>query len=278
MKVSVIIPVYNEEADIAECLESLGAQKFEDFEIIVVDDGSSDNTKKAISEIKSFIDMVFLSQSHKGPAAARNLGAKKARGRVLVFVDADMEFDKHFLQKLTQPIFDGKTFGTFTKEEYVKNIAYPWAKSWGMNEGWEKGRRHPAHYPDKQKVFRAILKKEFVKAGGFDSGGYTDDYSLSDKLGYMADNAPGAKVYHKNPDNLQEVFYQAKWAAKRHYKFGLLGIILSMARALALPFSPGTWYKAVNSKEPRFIIFRLIYGIGIFLGILEYYVFHKGLK
>jgi len=97
--ISVIIPTYNEGEDLIKCLESLSRQKGEDFEVIVVDDGSTDGS---ISKVKDRISdwrlkgLKILNQSHKGAGAARNFGARLARGDILVFVDADMTFGKNF--------------------------------------------------------------------------------------------------------------------------------------------------------------------------------------
>ena len=84
-----------------------------------------------------------------------------------------------------------------------------WARNWNLNEGWEAKRRHPKGYPDTQWVFRAILRSEFERVSGFDPGGYTDDWSLGKKLGYMAEKALGAVFYHKNPETLGEIYKQA---------------------------------------------------------------------
>src|SRR5258708_40324123 len=100
MKVSVIIPVYNEEEVIGECLSSLKKQSAKDFEIIVVDDGSYDSTL----EILQAFDVRIFKQNHHGPGVARNLGAKHAKGKILVFVDADMTFDRDFVKNLSKPI------------------------------------------------------------------------------------------------------------------------------------------------------------------------------
>src|SRR5690606_41627932 len=103
----------------------------------------------------------LVQQKHLGPGEARNLGAKKAKGKILAFVDADMTFDQEFLEYLVKPIQEGKTNGTLGKEEYVSNWDNIWARCWNLNEGWMERRRHPIGYPDTQKVFRAILKEEF---------------------------------------------------------------------------------------------------------------------
>lgn len=265
MRVSVIIPTYNEEKAIPDCLASLKNQNYSDFEIILVDDGSSDGTPK----VASGYGVKIFQQNHKGPGAARNLGSKSAIGDILVFVDADMTFDKNFLKNLVKPIIAGKAKGTFSKYEYVSNWDNPWARCWNINQNWEEKRRHPKNYPDKQKVFRAITKKEFARVGGFTPGGYTDDYSLYEKLGYMAISAPGAIFYHENPSSLTEVYKQAKWVAKRQYKLGVLGYFVALIR-VSLPFSfvIGT-IKSFIYGEPRFLLFKLVYNHGIFVGIIE---------
>ncbi len=277
MKVSIIIPVYNEEKVIKDCLESLSKQTYRDIELIVIDDGSVDKTMNVLSGFK-IDNLQILKQQHKGPGAARNLGARGAKGEILVFVDADMTFDKDFIKKLVAPIENGKAKGTFSKEEYVSNWDNIWARCWNINEEWLPERRHPKDYPDKQRVFRAILKNEFEKVGGFDSSkGYIDDWSLSEKLGYEAVAVPGAKFYHRNPDSLGEVFSQAKWIGKRPYKFGLLGNLFALLRA-SLPVSLIIGLLLAINHQPSIIIFKLVYDFGIFTGIIEKMIFGKVFK
>ena len=228
--ISIIIPVYNEEKAIKKCLESLQEQTVIPKEIIVVDDKSTDNTMEAI---KQFLNSSLTHQrinvsthsqpAHLGAGAARNLGASKASGEILVFMDADMTFSKTFLEDLVKPILDGKSKGTFSKLEYIANWNNRWARFWNYQKGIYEPRAIPADYPETAPVFRAILKSEFEKVGGFDEmKGYNDDWSLSEKLGYHA-TAAKARFFHYNPENLTEAFIQARWAGKRKYKLGILG-------------------------------------------------------
>lgn len=272
MKVSVIIPTYNEEKVIADCILSLKKQTLKDFEIILVDDGSTDDTLEIINKLKD-ANLKIFRQNHEGPATARNLGAKHAKGKVLVFVDADMTFDKDFLKNLINPIVEGKTKGTFSKEEYVSNWENIWARCWNINENWEPKKRHPKNYPDTQKVFRAILKSEFDRVGGFSKGAYTDDYTLSEKLGYEATSTK-AVFYHANPSSLDEVYNHAKWVGKRKYKFGILGTVYALLRA-SLPVSIIVGLLKLNLY---FIIFKVVYDFGIFVGILEMIITGKTAK
>lgn len=279
MKLSVIIPTYDEESVLENCIESLGAQTHPDFEVIVVDDGSNDGTSDILENLeKTLPNFKFVKQAHKGPGAARNLGAKNAKGEILVFVDADMTFDKFFLESLVSPIEHTNAKGTFSKEEYVSNWDNVWSKCWNINEGWEEKRRHPKNYPNHQPVFRAILKSEFERVGGFTPGGYDDDWSLYRKLGYEAINAPGAIFYHKNPSTLVEIFNQAKWVGKRYYKLGYLGYLGGLIRA-SLPISlPVGIYKAIRYGDFTFIVFKIVYDFGVFIGIIEMLLFGKHAK
>jgi glycosyltransferase involved in cell wall biosynthesis len=96
IKFSFIIPTLNEEKRIGKCLKSIKKQKRKDYEIIVVDSFSKDRTA-AVS--RKYGARVILAAS-KGPSRARNVGAKRAKGEIFVFPDADVKFKSDFLDKL----------------------------------------------------------------------------------------------------------------------------------------------------------------------------------
>ncbi len=277
MKVSVVIPSYNEEDVIGECLESLARQTYKDMEVILVDDGSTDDTVKNAK--LQMPNAKLLRQEHKGAGAARNLGVSHSKGEILVFVDSDMVFDKNFIRDLIQPILEKKAIGTFSKEEYLLNKDNIWARFLNLDRGFPSDRMHPQDYPDTQKVFRAILKSAFEKAGGFNpKAGYTDDQSLSGKLNVEAIVAPGAIFYHGNPGTLREVFMQACWMAKRKYKLGLIGVLIALLR-VSLPISfIGGVGKALYFRAPLFLLFKLVKDWATFIGILEFYILQKVAK
>lgn len=270
--ISVIIPTYNEESVILDCLKSLQKQSYTDFEVIVVDDGSTDKTLEIIQDVK------VLEQKHLGPGAARNLGARQAKGYILVFVDADMTFDNNFLKNLVNPIINKKTKGTNSTDEYVSNWEKPLARAYSLNENWLNKKRHPKNVSSTQKVFRAILKSEFDRVGGFTPGGYNDDWSLSEKLGYEATVVKNAVFYHKNPDSLSEIFKHAQWVGKRSYKLYALGYIVALVRS-SFPVSIIIGlYKSIVIFNFYFLIFKLTYDFGVFIGILKYMFTKKGSK
>ena len=264
LSISVIIPVYNSSATIDSCLSSLQNQSLQPKEIIVVNDGSTDDTVK---KVKSFNQIKLISLTHAGPAAARNLGASKAIGKILVFVDSDMEFDKDFLKILTLPIQTGRAKGTWSNSEWVKNYANVWARCWNYNQG-RKDARMISSTKHQKKVFRAILKSEFDKVNGFDQIGYTDDWTLVSKLAYLP-KVTTAKFYHYNPDTLPKVFTKARWVGKRQYKLGNLGTLIAIFRANAGFSIIIGIVKSIQSFNPYFLLFKLAYDLGILIGALE---------
>lgn len=101
VEISIIIPVYNVEKYLRECLDSILAQTFQDFEIICVDDGSTDKSLEILQEYKRKDDrFVILQQRHAGAGAARNHGLKLAEGKYIQFLDSDDYFEPTLLEEL----------------------------------------------------------------------------------------------------------------------------------------------------------------------------------
>lgn len=101
IKVSVVIPIYNAETYIKECLDSILLQTLKDIEIICVDDGSTDNSIEILNKyVKKDNRIILLKQSNKYAGVARNLGIQYAVGKYLCFLDADDFFSPIFLEKM----------------------------------------------------------------------------------------------------------------------------------------------------------------------------------
>jgi glycosyltransferase involved in cell wall biosynthesis len=264
--VSIIIPAYNEEDFIGECLKSITGQDYRQLEITVVDDGSSDRTLEIAKNFK----VKILTQNHKGPGSARNLAASEAKGKILVFLDADMTFDKNFVEDLIAPILKGDAIGTFSKNEMNKNSKNIWSACWNINRNLPPDRLIPPDYPSSSPVFRAILKAKFDSVGGFSTTGeYTDDWSLSRKLGTKSTLAKGALYYHVNPSTLGEVWRQARWIGKNEFISGSLPRKIRSLIFYSLPASLVIGiYKSEASGNFSFIIFKLIYDIAVWVSVV----------
>ena len=109
-EVSIIVPVYNVEKYLERCIESILAQTFTDFELILVDDGSCDKSKDICNyyEKKDFRVKV-ISKSQEGVSRARNVGIEYAKGEFILFSDSDDYVEADWCEKLLKSI---TTFST----------------------------------------------------------------------------------------------------------------------------------------------------------------------
>ena len=95
--ISVIIPLYNKEKQIAKTLQTVLNQTYQNFEIVIVNDGSTD---RSVDEVKKFLNsrIRLINQKNGGVSAARNRGIKEAKGEYLAFLDADDIWQNNYLQ------------------------------------------------------------------------------------------------------------------------------------------------------------------------------------
>lgn len=100
--ISIIVPTYNRKEQLKRCLEYLDKQTLpvNEYEIIIVDDGSTDNTPEIINKTNNKKNIRYFFQENKGPAAARNLGISKAKGEIIAFTDDDCILDKDWLHAI----------------------------------------------------------------------------------------------------------------------------------------------------------------------------------
>ena len=99
-KVSIIVPVYNQARLLDKCIGSFCKQADENIEVIVVDDGSTDEIKEVMKKFKQEKRVRWFKQKNKGPSAARNLAYTKLKGKLLLFIDADQEVPPNFISEV----------------------------------------------------------------------------------------------------------------------------------------------------------------------------------
>lgn len=128
-KISVIVPVYNTEKYIEKCLKSILNQTMDDIEIIVVNDGSTDNSENIIKEIEknndTKIQIKYFKKENGGLSDARNYGVKKATGKYISFIDSDDYIDEELYKNLEKYIdedIDVIKFKMETVDENYKTI------------------------------------------------------------------------------------------------------------------------------------------------------------
>lgn len=107
--ISIIVPLYNSELYINRCLDSLLKQTYKNIEIIIVDDGSKDNSLQLIKDYANKDSRIKIyTQSNQGPSVARNTGLDNSTGKYIMFVDADDFIDKNMVANMVEGIKDDK--------------------------------------------------------------------------------------------------------------------------------------------------------------------------
>ncbi|MHC5036512.1 MAG: glycosyltransferase family 2 protein [Planctomycetota bacterium] len=171
--VSVIIPTYNRRDFVLEAIASVERQTFQDLEIVVVDDGSKDGTKEAVTRL-SDSRIRFVEKAHSGIAATRNRGLQEARGEVFAFLDSD---DQWVPEKLTKqlPLLRGDVGFGYARYRSVKGGETLRSKPIGGPSGW-------IFLDLLSRIFvqtsTAVVRREAAQAvGPFDESlSYADEY------------------------------------------------------------------------------------------------------
>lgn len=154
--VSVVIPSYNCEKYIVDCVRSVLKQTCSPLEIIVVDDGSLDNTRAVLSPFIAESKLKYLHQKNKGAAAARNRGMRNATGEFIAFLDADDLWLPRKLEKQL-PLFRDQSVGlVYSRAEWFAEVPSPSA----MKEC--RGAVRHYQYCYRRRVYDALLQSNFI--------------------------------------------------------------------------------------------------------------------
>ncbi|GAP95107.1 glycosyltransferase family 2 protein [Leptolyngbya sp. NIES-2104] len=199
---SVVIPTYNRKPILEKCLRALENQQFSDYEIVVIDDGSTDGTVEWLSKSDDFPHVRLFCQDHKGAASARNYGVEQATGDTIVFIDSDLVVTDVFLRSHVEALIQGqKELGsdrlfTYGRVINTANFDDPTSEPYKLTD-------FSAAYFATGNV--AIARHWLIEAGLFDTGfkqyGW-EDLELGVRLknlGLKLIKCPEAVGYHWHP-------------------------------------------------------------------------------
>ncbi len=215
--ISVIVPTYNRSKTLEKCLQALAEQTFPagQFEVIVCDDGSTDDTPEVVKNFKAPFKLSYVRQDNAGPAKARNRGLEKARGQFVLFINDDTILDKEALHQhhqthLAHPGEKISVLGTFEfPEEYRKTILVQL-----INENdllFEYNKMQPGGYHAYNYFYTCNLSvplQAVMDVGMFDEtfdGPAAEDIDLGYRLhynGYRLLYQPECKSIHDHPVTL----------------------------------------------------------------------------
>lgn len=176
-KFSIIVPVYNVEEYIDDCLKSIFNQSFKDFEVIVVNDGTKDNS---MDIVKNY-DVKVINQENAGLSAARNTGVKSSTGEYLLFIDSDDYIEKDLLKNINNNLKDNPDVLRFQiKEIFDDNrIINHEENSFDTTNGVEAFTKI-CNYHFIENAWSYVIKRKYYLDNKFEfkKGTYHEDYGL----------------------------------------------------------------------------------------------------
>ena len=226
LKYSIIIATYNRRDELEELLASVSELKFDtnSFEILISDDGSTDDTKQFLEESKFSFQLNYISQSNQGPGAARNHGMQKAKGQYFIFVDSDVMLPPDYLQKVDEAIeqneydaFGGPDTYHPSFSPLLKAINYSMTSFIGT--GGTRGAKKSVSKFYPRSFNMGINRTIYEKIGGMNKLRHGQDMDFSARIykaGFKVGLIPDAFVYHKRRTSLKRFFKQIfNWGVAR---------------------------------------------------------------
>lgn len=216
MYFSIVIPLYNRPEELDELLASLCEQSYKEFEVIVVEDGSTQKGDHIVERYRDRLAITYLEKDNSGPGLSRNAGAAKASGDYLIFFDSDCIIPRHyvaevsaFLEKEPVDAYGGPdaALPTFTTVQKAINYAMTSFLTTGGIRGGKRSMEkfHPRSFN------LGVSREAFNRLGGYGTMRFGEDIDFSLRLmkaGFSTALIPGAYVYHKRRSTFRQFFKQ----------------------------------------------------------------------
>ncbi len=252
--ISIIVPVYNRPKEVEELLDSLTEQSLQDFEVVIVEDGSAIKCENVVADFAHQLDIHYYFKSNSGPGQSRNFGSQKARGNYFIFLDSDCVLPPRYFEtvhrELTQNYVDafGGPDAAHKKFSHLqKAINYSMTSFFttgGIRGGTEKiDKFHPRSFN------MGYSQAVYETTGGFSKMRFGEDIDMSIRIlgnGFKTRLIKAAFVYHKRRSTLRQFF-------KQIFNSGIARINLYKRHPKSL--------KLVHFAPSLFLIFTLVFFI-----------------
>jgi glycosyltransferase involved in cell wall biosynthesis len=216
MKYSIIVPVFNRPDEVDELLESLTNQTITDFEVLIVEDGSTKTCKNICDKYMGKLDIKYFMKENSGPGQSRNYGAERAQGEYLIVLDSDVVLPEKYLEAIDDELDDSEAdaFGgpdrahpSFTDTQKAISYSMTAFFTTGGIRGGKK--KLDKFYP---RSFNMGIRRDVYQAlGGFSKMRFGEDIDFSIRIfkgGYRCRLFPGAWVWHKRRTDFRKFFRQ----------------------------------------------------------------------
>ncbi|MEM8585774.1 MAG: glycosyltransferase [Bacteroidota bacterium] len=227
MRYSVIIPVFNRPDEMAELLDSLSRQRFKDFELVIVEDGSTQSSEEVVNQHRHHLDIQYFQKPNSGPGDSRNYGMARARGEYLVFFDSDCLIPEHYFEAVEESLrarkldaYGGPDAAHPSFTDTQKAINY--AMTSFFTTGGIRGKKLNLDKFTPRSFNMGVSRAVYEKVGGYGDVHPGEDPDWSYRImdaGFSTGLIPDAYVYHKRRIDFDKF-------RKQVYKFGLVRTIL----------------------------------------------------
>lgn len=217
MKYSIIVPVYNRPDEVDELLGSLTEQTEKDFEVIIVEDGSSVTCEKVCNGYKATLDIHYFMKENSGPGQSRNYGVARAKGEYVIILDSDVVLPPGYIESVSDELekapadaFGGpdKAHSSFT--DIQKAISYSMTSF--FTTGGIRGSRKKKLDKFYPRSFNMGVRRDvYNKLGGFSKMRFGEDIDFSIRIfkaGCKCRLFPESWVWHKRRTDFRKFFRQ----------------------------------------------------------------------
>lgn len=225
---SVIIPIYNRPQEIDELLESLTHQTYTNFEILVIEDGSTQKCDQIVGKYKSQLNVQYFFKENSGQGFSRNFGFDKAKGDFFIVFDSDCLIPKHYFQSVEDFLNEHKV-DAFGGPDKAHESFTPMQKaiSYSMTSVFTTGgiRGNKKHYGTfhPRSFNMGISKEVYEKVGGYKITRMGEDLEFSMRIikaGFKTALIPNAYVYHKRRTSLAQFYKQLHFFGRARINVG----------------------------------------------------------
>lgn len=260
IKLSIIVPVYNRPDEVSELLESLSKQTDKDFEVLVIEDGSSLKCDEVCKAYEGKLDLHYYFKPNSGRSETRNYGMDRASGNYFIIFDSDcimpseyIETVKRYLNEDYVDCYGGPDAADSSFNDMQKAISY--AMTSMLTTGGIRGATKNVNKFSPRSFNMGISKEVYEKIGGYKNM-IGEDIDLSFRIkeaGFKTRLFPEARVYHKRRVDLKKFFRQVNTFGK--------------ARILLNTLHPGT-LKLVHMLPACFVIGNILLVLGAIISLI----------
>lgn len=213
-KYSIIVPVFNRPQELDDLLQSLTKQTFTNFEVLIVEDGSTFRSEKVFEKYSQQLLMQYFFKPNSGPGPSRNFGFEKASGEYFIVFDSDCQIPPHYLKAVEKSLAENKLDAWGGPDRGHENFtAIQQAMAYTMSSifttGGIRGGKSKNFQP--RSFNMGISRDAFKNTGGFRFDRFAEDIELSvrmKEMGLRVGLIPDAFVYHQRRATLKEFFKQ----------------------------------------------------------------------